>query len=150
MSYESRKKCSSLAPPRSKFYKTQWAWQGVKLSRLISIFTSRNVCKILIKIQLTKSKPKIMRGVCPPCLMPIRVHNSKENNQYFFSAISKELFLRIWFDLLSCPYPFLTLSQKLGINSCYIHNFVSVCYLRFPMKFQRILKNFPKKSEILP
>ena len=28
MRYES-KKCSSLAPPRSIFYKTQWAWQGV-------------------------------------------------------------------------------------------------------------------------
>jgi hypothetical protein len=27
----------------------------------------------LIKIQLTKSNPKIIRGVNPPCLMPIRI-----------------------------------------------------------------------------
>ena len=34
-------KCSSLAPSRSIFCKTQWAWQGVKLIRLMSIFTSK-------------------------------------------------------------------------------------------------------------
>ena len=61
-------------PPRRKFYKTQWAWQGVKLSRLISIFTSNNVWKFLIKIQLTKSNPKIIREVNSPCLMLIRVN----------------------------------------------------------------------------
>ena len=33
----------------------------------------QNVWKFLIKIQLTKSNPKIIRGVNPPCLMPIRV-----------------------------------------------------------------------------
>ena len=68
-----KEKCSSLGQPRSKFCKTQWARQGVKLSRLISIFTSKNVWKFLIKIQLTKSNLKIIRGVNPPCLMPIRV-----------------------------------------------------------------------------
>jgi hypothetical protein len=36
-----QEKCSSLAPPRSKFYKTQLAWQGVKLTGLMSIFTSK-------------------------------------------------------------------------------------------------------------
>ena len=40
MSYESKKKCSSLDPRRNKFYKTQWAWQGVRLTQLISIFAS--------------------------------------------------------------------------------------------------------------
>ena len=70
-----QEKCSSLAPPRSKFYKTQWAWQGVKLTRLMSIFTSKKVWKFLIQIQLTKSNPKITRGVKVPCLMPIRVKN---------------------------------------------------------------------------
>ena len=33
MSSENKKKCSSLAPPRSNFYKIQRAWQGVKLIR---------------------------------------------------------------------------------------------------------------------
>ena len=68
-----QEKCSSLAPSRSKFYKTQWAWQGVKLTWLMSIFTSKKVWKFLIQIQLTKSNPKITRGVKVPCLMPIRV-----------------------------------------------------------------------------
>ena len=68
-----QEKCSSLEPPRSKFYKTQWAWQGVKLTQLMSIFTSKKVWKFLIKIHLTKSNPKITRGVKVPCLMPIRV-----------------------------------------------------------------------------
>ena len=47
---------------RGKFYKTQWAWQGVKLSLLISIFTSKMFWKFLIQIQLTKSNPTIIRG----------------------------------------------------------------------------------------
>ena len=59
---------------KSKFDKTQWAWQGVKLSRLSSIFTSKNVWNFFIKIQLTKSNPKIIRGVNSPCLMTIRVN----------------------------------------------------------------------------
>ena len=68
-----QEKCSSLATPRSKFNKTQWAWQGVKLTQLMLIFTSKKVVKFLIKIQLTKSNLKITRGVKVPCLMPIRV-----------------------------------------------------------------------------
>ena len=42
-----QEKCSS----RSKFYKTQWAWQRGKLTWLMSIFTSKKVWKFLIKIQ---------------------------------------------------------------------------------------------------
>ena len=45
-----QEKCSSLAPPRSIFYKTQWTWQGVKITRLMSILTSKTVWKCLIKI----------------------------------------------------------------------------------------------------
>ena len=54
MSYESKKN-------GSKFYKTQLALQGVKLSQLISIFTSKNIWNFLIKIQQTKSNSKIIR-----------------------------------------------------------------------------------------
>ena len=53
-----QEKCSSLELPRGIFYKTQWAWQGVKLTKLMSIFTSKKVWKFLIKIQLTKFDPK--------------------------------------------------------------------------------------------
>ena len=52
-----QEKCPSLAP-RCIFYKTQWAWQDVKLTWLISIFTSKIFLKFLMKIQLTKSDPK--------------------------------------------------------------------------------------------
>ena len=50
----------SLAPPRSIFIR-------LKLTRLMSIFTSKKVWKFLIKIQLTKSDPKKTGGgKCPP------------------------------------------------------------------------------------
>ena len=57
-----QEKCSSLAPPRRVFYKTQWAWQSVKITRLMSIFTSKIVWKFLIKILLTNSDPKSRGG----------------------------------------------------------------------------------------
>ena len=68
-----QEKFSSLATPRSIFYKTEWAWQGIKLTRLMSIFTSEKVLKLLIKNQLTKSHPKRTRAWKVPCLLPIRV-----------------------------------------------------------------------------
>ena len=73
MSCKSKKKCSSLGQLRSKFYKTQWAWKGVKLSWLISNFTYKNVWKFFIK----KSADKI-QSKHPPCLMPIRVKGSRQ------------------------------------------------------------------------
>ena len=62
----------ALAPPAPPLNTA--LWQGVKLSRLNSIFTSIVVLKFLIKIQLTKSNAKIKRGINPPCPMPIRVN----------------------------------------------------------------------------
>jgi hypothetical protein len=44
-----QEKCSSLPPPRGIFYKTQWAWQGVKLSRLMSIFHLQKTLEIFDK-----------------------------------------------------------------------------------------------------
>ena len=40
-----QQKWSSLAPPRRIFHKTQWAWQSVKITRLMSIFTSKKFYK---------------------------------------------------------------------------------------------------------
>ena len=69
-----QEKCSFLPPPRGICYKPRWAWQDVKLTRLMSIFTSKKVWKFLIKIQLTKSDPKRTRGgKCPPsCQLGLR------------------------------------------------------------------------------
>ena len=53
-----QEKCSSLEPLSGIFYKNQWAWQGVNLTQIVSIFTSKKVWKFLITIQLTKSDPK--------------------------------------------------------------------------------------------
>ena len=86
-----QEKSSPLAPPRSIFYKTQWAWQGVKLTWLMSIFTPKKVWKFLIKIQLTKSNPKRTRGWKVPYPMPIRVNTVL---QYIFQLTT---FMRpIW------------------------------------------------------
>ena len=68
-----QEKCSSLAPPRFTFYKTQWAWKGFKLTQLMSIFTSEKVWKVLIKNQLTKSDQKNDKEIKVSPLMPIRV-----------------------------------------------------------------------------
>ena len=56
-----QEKCSSLAPPRGTFLKNKWAWLGAKSTQLMSIFTPKKVLKVLIKIQLTKSDPKMTR-----------------------------------------------------------------------------------------
>ena len=69
-----QEKCSSLAPPRGISNKTQLACQGVKLTQLMSIFTSKKVWTFLIKIQLTKCDPKRTRGRKVPSLVPIRVN----------------------------------------------------------------------------
>ena len=53
-----QEKCSSLGPSRGIFYKTQWALQGIKLTRLMSIFTSKKSLEIFDKNQLTKSDLK--------------------------------------------------------------------------------------------
>ena len=57
-----QEKCSSLAPPRRVFYKTQWAWQSVKITRLMSIFTSKKVWKFLIKNSADKIQSKNYKG----------------------------------------------------------------------------------------
>ena len=57
----------------------------------MSIFTSKKVWKFLIQIQLTKSNPKITRGVKVPCLMPIRVKESVA----LFSLSSQKAVLKI-------------------------------------------------------
>ena len=73
-----QEKCLSLAPPRKFFHKTRW----VRLTQLMSIFTSQNVSKFLIKIQLTKSDPKrASGGKCPPPML-IRVNSSMAKFQH--------------------------------------------------------------------
>ena len=62
-------------PRRDIFYKTQSAWQGVKLTRLVSIFTSKKVWNFLIKKSAEKIWSKKEKGWKVPCLMPIRVNS---------------------------------------------------------------------------
>ena len=70
-----QEKWSSLVLPSSIFYNTQWAWQGVKLSRLMSILTSKKVWKFLIRNQLTKSDPKRTGGgkCLPSCQLGLNL-----------------------------------------------------------------------------
>ena len=69
-----QEKCSSFAPPMGHVYKTQWAWQGVKLTLSISIFNSKEVWKFLIKIQLAKILSKKDKEIKVFPLMLIRVN----------------------------------------------------------------------------
>ena len=61
---------------------------GVKLTQLMSIFNSKTVWNLLIKIQLTKSGPKRTREWKVPSLMPIRVNGSLQINILFVKIIS--------------------------------------------------------------
>ena len=54
---------------------------------------SKNVWKFLIKIHLTKSNPKIIRGVNPPCLMPIRVKEDGGKRLSKFKDVDFQAFL---------------------------------------------------------
>ena len=120
-----REKCLSLVPPKSKFYKTQWAWQSVKLTRLMSIFTSKKGWKFFIQIQLTKSNPKITRGVKVTCLMPNRVEadvkSFKEKQKQKFRRMSYLLHATIisfFLYFLLCFHIFLTFWVTLIIGWC--------------------------------
>ena len=89
-----QEKWSSSAPPSGMFYRPQWALQGVKLTGVMSIFTSKKVWKFLIKIQRTKSDPKKYRGWKVPSLMPIRVNRVLHFVPSFKQALNKKWPLR--------------------------------------------------------
>ena len=137
------KKYSSLAPPRIKFNKTQLAWQGEKFSRLISIFTSKNVWKFLIKIQLTKSNSKIYKGVNPPCLMPIRVKHHKKSTSETISPQYQLLRYRALQSSANCACG---TAQAIGIFPTQIHRKFADNNFRFvgwrqPTQCCTVLKN---------
>ena len=60
----------------------------------MSIFNSKKVWKFLIQIQLTKSNPKITRGVKVPCLMQIRVKRTLMKLHFIWSQYVDN---RSWF-----------------------------------------------------
>ena len=80
MIYESKKNAHLyLVPPRGMFYKTWWAWQGIKSTWLMSIFTNKKVSNFLIKL----SCQNLIQKRQVPSLMPIMVkplhwHNGEE------------------------------------------------------------------------
>ena len=51
-----QEKCSSLELSRGNSYTAQWAGQGLKITRLMSIFTSIKVWKFLVKILIQKGQ----------------------------------------------------------------------------------------------
>ena len=60
-----RKKSSSLEPSRSTFYKTQWALHSVKLTRLMSIFTSKKVFEKKSADKIWSKKDKGIESALP-------------------------------------------------------------------------------------
>ena len=86
-----QEKCLSLVSPRNNFNKTRWwawHWQGVKLTRLMSIFSSKKVWSFLIKNQLTKSiksakKDKEIK-VPPPLSCQLRLRYLKTFKKEYF------------------------------------------------------------------
>ena len=72
MSYESIKNVHL----QCLFCNTQWVCQGVELSQLMPIFTSKKVWKFLVKNQLKKSDPKNDRV----WKVPIRINRTSKGN----------------------------------------------------------------------
>ena len=60
-----QERCSFLVPPRCIFYKPHWAWQGVKLTRLMSIFTSKVWKFFIISAGKIWSKPGRDKSIIP-------------------------------------------------------------------------------------
>ena len=90
-----QEKRSSLMAPKSKFYKTQWAWQGVKLTGLMSIFTSKKSWKIFDKNWGDKIQSQNSRGVKVSCLIPIGV-NAVRSPLYTYDYPEPLLDFQIW------------------------------------------------------
>ena len=76
--------CSSLVPSRCIFYKTQWAWQGVKLTRFNVNFHIQKSLQIFDKKAADKIWSKKDKEWKVSSLMPIRVNRNK-SQIYFFS-----------------------------------------------------------------
>ena len=75
-------------PSSGIFYKAQWAWQVVKLTRLKSIYTSKKVWKFLIKFQLTKTDSKRTRGwKCPASCQLGLINPQQIHTNYAFLQI---------------------------------------------------------------
>ena len=73
MSYKSKKNAQLQLRLWAFFKRHNELGNGVKLTQLLSIFTSKKGRNLLIKIQLTNSYPKRTRGWKVPSLMPIGV-----------------------------------------------------------------------------
>ena len=68
------KKMLIFSTTKGHFFKTPWARQGVKLTWLMSIFTSKNSLNIFDENSADKIQSKKNKGVKVPFLMPIRVN----------------------------------------------------------------------------
>ena len=98
---------------------------GCQINQLISIFTSKNVWKFLIRIQLTKSHPKIIRGVNPPYLMPIRVKCQHQECGFLYFYLSN--FWTSSLNFQNCHYSNRVLNARKKVN--FFSQFFATCYL---------------------
>ena len=76
------------------FYKTQWAWQGVKLTRLMSIFTSKSL-EIFDKNSANTILSKKDKEWKESPLMPIRVNYCRETHRNKHTEGSIDFFSRL-------------------------------------------------------
>ena len=115
-----QEKCSSFPPTRGIVYKTQWVWQSVKLTRLMSIFTSK---KVWIFLKNSAGKNLIQKGKWwkVPCLMPIRVKKSIYLYAHGFLMALLHIFKLIRILLWQQYKLFLLIDRKSISNNCLLH-----------------------------
>ena len=121
----------------------------LKLTQLMSIFTSKNFWKFVIKNQLTKSGPKRIGGWKVPSLMPIRVNTQvlrKHNNFYWYTYDAFYIFASLVL--------LVSKRRQHGKNCCWkpLHNtynilvkyeaWVKVIYLKYCKHWNKSCCNF--------
>ena len=80
MSVWKQKNCFIFSGCKGIFLKIQWAWQDVKLTWLISIFTWQKSLVVFDKNLADKIQFKKDKGIKVPSLMPIMLKVVKKRN----------------------------------------------------------------------
>ena len=103
-----QEKCSVLVPPRGIFYKTQWAWQSVELTRLMSIFTSKKVWKLHTPIR----KSGILNLMEKPPFVYLYIYL---NSKTWVPTLSGKVLAKVWGLLIYfSSMPIMSLFKWLG------------------------------------
>jgi hypothetical protein len=107
---------------------TQWAWKGVKLTKLMSIFSSKKVLEIFDKNSAGKTWSKKNNGWKVPSLMPIKV---KGAFLFLRGKLIRKLFVKLLgFSLISTYFSIHYISKPTVITHAFCDWWIFACVWR--------------------